>query len=242
MDDPKTKIQADVQRHGWHVVMVAEGGPGEPPFAYTIGLQTTCAHPEFIIIGLPHDVSHPVLNELGRRIQSGDRFVAGDTIDELLEGCKCRMDTVEALWLSEYVGQALQFYDSPSVGYLQCLWPDRVGRYPSDQEFALALRFQQPWLASTWHFQEPQNVAVFTVRQVIDGAIPVLRVIHDDDDGAWQFLPGREVPTADAILVALSEIVKLDPTVCYLASLPCGWTATRGSPQDPWERDCATSQ
>jgi hypothetical protein len=37
-----------------------------------------------------------------------------------------------------------------------------------------------------WPFDDPENVATLTVRQVTHGGQPILLVAHDADDGMWQ--------------------------------------------------------
>jgi hypothetical protein len=88
-----------------------------------------------------------------------------------------------------------------------------------------------------WPFTDPKNVAVFTTSQVVRLRQPILRVSHDDEDSAWQFHTGAtQVSTADMMIVALEEVVELDPTVCELADLPCGWTAERDGVGSRWRR------
>lgn len=87
-----------------------------------------------------------------------------------------------------------------------------------------------------WLFDEPKNVATFTMRQIIRGGHPILLVSHDSHDGSWQFLTGGTFSTEDGMLVALSEIVKHDPTVSELADLPLGWIAQRDDVGSSWRR------
>ena len=88
-----------------------------------------------------------------------------------------------------------------------------------------------------WPFADPKNVAVFTTIQIIRQGQPVLHVSHDDDDGAWQFHTGAEqVSAKNAMIVALSEMVEHDHTICELADLPCGWFADRDAIGSPWRR------
>jgi hypothetical protein len=87
-----------------------------------------------------------------------------------------------------------------------------------------------------WKFLDPQNVAVLTTRKVVSENQPILHVYHDDDDGMWQFHTGADVNEEDARIVALSEIVKRDPSIFDLADLPMGWVATRKSQNDDWQR------
>jgi hypothetical protein len=88
----------------------------------------------------------------------------------------------------------------------------------------------------TWPFDDPPNVAVFTTKSIVFGR-PVLRVTHDEEDGAWQFLPlGGADYVKDAALVSLREMIERDSTLAELADLPVGWCAERESPNSPWLR------
>jgi hypothetical protein len=90
-----------------------------------------------------------------------------------------------------------------------------------------------------WPFRDPRNLATFTTWRVIRKADPILTVFHNADDGSWQFLNtiGGQAPDFDdAAIVALEEIVQLDPSVALLADLPRGWHAWRESPEAEWKR------
>jgi hypothetical protein len=91
-------------------------------------------------------------------------------------------------------------------------------------------------IISSWPFQDPQNVAVFTTRQVVKDRKPILFVSHDAGDGAWQFHSGDIARSEDMIILALSEIVEIDPSITDLADLPLGYKASRNSPSDAWKR------
>lgn len=88
-----------------------------------------------------------------------------------------------------------------------------------------------------WPFDDPPNVAVFTIHQIIRGEHIVDYVAHDDDDGAWQFLNRAvDFKMADAMLVGLSEMVKRDNSLRELWDLPYGWCAWRESKDQPWHK------
>lgn len=91
-------------------------------------------------------------------------------------------------------------------------------------------------MSSPWPFENSPNVAVFTTRAVVKGGQPILYVSHDDEDGAWQFHTGQVAHMADAMLVALQDVFKLDPSIGELADLDYGWIATREMAASPWIR------
>jgi hypothetical protein len=87
-----------------------------------------------------------------------------------------------------------------------------------------------------WPFDDPENVATMTVRQITHGGQPILLVSHDADDGMWQFLTGGPVEMTDAMIVGLGEVYRIDQSIGELADLPLGWTAERSAPGQPWRR------
>jgi hypothetical protein len=75
-----------------------------------------------------------------------------------------------------------------------------------------------------------------TVRQITDGRQPILHVVHDAEDGMWQFLTDGPFEMADAMLVLLKNVFILDATIGELADLPLGWTADRKAVGEDWQR------
>ena len=91
----------------------------------------------------------------------------------------------------------------------------------------------------TWPFADPPNVAVFTSTDVLDRGMPIVYVVHDEDDGAWQFhsINGPPVHDCDARVVGFKTVVSLDPSVVDLSDLGLGWCARRKTPKSPWHRE-----
>jgi len=87
-----------------------------------------------------------------------------------------------------------------------------------------------------WPFDDPTNLAVFSIRQIVFSRQPILHVTHDSNDGSWQFL-GADTPSeSDAVIVGLEEIVKLDPSIKDLSDLQVGWEAWRSNKGEKWKR------
>ena len=87
-----------------------------------------------------------------------------------------------------------------------------------------------------WPFDDPPNLAVFTLVPIIDRSSPILLVSHDADDGGWQFLDGEEVAMSGVLIVWLGFMARLDPSIGQLADLPLGWDTRRADPDSPWQR------
>ena len=85
-------------------------------------------------------------------------------------------------------------------------------------------------------FEDSLNTAVFTTTFVIKDKKEITYVTHEIEDGAWQFFSSDTFDNYEevAMIVGLSEIIKIDKTVLDIADLPLGYVATRQSVNDKW--------
>lgn len=88
---------------------------------------------------------------------------------------------------------------------------------------------------NAWPFADAPNTVVFTNKHVMSGKL-ITAVYHDEEDGSWQFHTNDpDTNSNDAMmLVALSEVASVDPTILELAAMPTGYKATRSSPHTAW--------
>jgi hypothetical protein len=235
-DEYDRKLLADVEQHGWHVMGVEEDDEG-PAFAYSIGLYRSFRHPEVIVLGLPVQVMHRLINAVGEEVRSGERFEHLDESDEVLDGYNVAFRTVEWRHYGDYFGYARWFYRGDGFPALQCVWPDSQHRYPWHAEFNTTLARRQPLLSddTSWPFHEGKNRAVSTTKPVLVGGHPILLVRHDRD-GDWQFLCGTTNRPKDGQVVSLGRIFERDRTVAEVADLPEGWRAYRQVKEIAWTR------
>lgn len=147
LDDHERQILADVERVGWHIVIIEEDEIG-PAYAFTVGLYHSFGHPEIAIVGLPYEVMEGVLNDLGTDIQSRAAFDADRRYPGLLEGpYDCVFVEVPQTAYVENLGAALWYYRDRPFPTLQCLWPDKNNLTPLDDDFDSRLRSRQPMMA-----------------------------------------------------------------------------------------------
>jgi hypothetical protein len=87
-----------------------------------------------------------------------------------------------------------------------------------------------------WPFDQAGNVVAITTRQVLREGLPVLRVVHYEDDHSWAFTCGTTSDPADGLVVCMSHVVESDPTLKTIADLPPGWGAWREVVGGVWNR------
>ena len=122
--------QAHIDQYGWAVtaVLPVEAGDG-PPFAYTVGLTAT-GQPEFVIAGLGHTISGPLLNDIAHRVyHNHHEYRHGDIVTDLIDGYDAILidgPPTETLW----PGTAIRRYGRDQVRLRQIVWPDIHGRFP----------------------------------------------------------------------------------------------------------------
>lgn len=77
------------------------------------------------------------------------------------------------------------------------------------------------------------NQVVITTKYVIAGA-PILRVIHNQEDGIFEFIGSSPVDIDDYRLLSMEEIIRLDNTLSQVIDIPPGFIAYRMNKNDKW--------
>ncbi|WP_237535856.1 DUF4262 domain-containing protein [Streptomyces sp. SID3343] len=141
-----------IRDRGWGVVMVPadEDGPG---FAYTIGLFHTHRVPELVMFGLDVTVMQTLLNSLGDLIAVGERFVADEEREGVIERYPLAFRDVDLGWYRTFFGRAIEYYRQPPFPILQVFWPDRGGNFLWQDDSDERHRDSQPrlWLTPEKH-------------------------------------------------------------------------------------------
>ncbi|MBY0456341.1 MAG: DUF4262 domain-containing protein [Gemmataceae bacterium] len=239
-DDHDRAILDMIARVGWAVIGIEEE-PDMPFYGFSVGLYHTHGLPELIVFGQKHEIAQGVINNAAREMIDGRTFTPGERIEGLLEGYPAVVAPVDPRHYRGFVGYARWLNRGDAFPLQQIVWPDRDGRFPWDDGYPPALFYLQRLLGSVerwphgWPFPDPPNVITFTSRPVMAQEKPILHAARDSD-GAWQFHTGEPVDLKDAMVVALEEVVKLDPTLTELGNLERGTQATRTAVGAEWER------
>lgn len=243
---PVERARRDVAEHGWHVVKVFSDAESGPPFAYTIGLETTFDHPEILIFGLNDDLDfmHRVLNGIGDRIRGGERFAHGDAKRKILPGYVCPFARVPKSAYAEHLGVAIAYHGGTSFRALQCIWPDPKKRLPWDPKVMPPVLRRQPVLNRldagprdrAWPFADAHSRWVFTTRQVVTGAEPIRFAGRFRESGEWQFVCNTTEAQEDLVMATLGWALDRDPTLAKIATLEAGECAERAGASGRWKK------
>jgi len=133
LDQEDARTAQTIRTHGWVVQYVGGGEePGEPPFAYTIGLFGL-GHPELVVVGIDHRASHAILQRTAELVRDGRDLVPGELLDF---GSRAKRLVPEVCPNpGDVVLGANRFYQRPaeySVPALQLAWCHSDGSFPWD--------------------------------------------------------------------------------------------------------------
>lgn len=146
-DHSGDELQAIIDEYGWSVQHVEAGeSPDEPAFSYTIGLWKGFEHPDLIVVGLPQEIAHGVLNQVGERIRGGEQVSLDEDLDWIGPyPIRFRQVMTRASY-QEYVGRGLDYYEGQPFPLLQLLWTDKERRFPGDPGTTESFNRAQPIL------------------------------------------------------------------------------------------------
>ncbi len=130
------------------MLLIPEDGEG-PAFAYTLGLFHSFGHAEVLVMGLPLEAAHKVLNLIGNKVKAGRRYTFGQESAGLLEGQWLTFRIIKPENYDEMLGRAVRFYGGQGFPALQCFWPDASGGFPWQEGF------DEEWSGQQWLLFEP---------------------------------------------------------------------------------------
>lgn len=86
-----------------------------------------------------------------------------------------------------------------------------------------------------WIWDQTRDTGTLTTRQVMEQGLPILVVTHFPDDHSWAFTCGVAEDENNVLIVAMEDVIALDPTLSEIADLEPGWSAYReavGAPRE----------
>ncbi len=130
------KLLADIHEHGWHVVGVPDDDEG-PGFCFTVGIYLRTLQPEILMMGVPIEPTHRVLNAIAEYLMAGGTITPDMRYPDFVDGREVLFRPMHQTQFHEYLGCANWFYRPSDTSFpaLQCIWPDLQGRFPHEEGF-----------------------------------------------------------------------------------------------------------
>jgi len=135
-DKGDVKMLADIREHGWHVVSIPDDKEG-PGFSFTVGVYLRTLQPEILMMGVPIEPSHRVLNAITEYLMAGGTIAPEQRYGGFVDGRDVMFKPIHQSQFPEYLGCAIWFYrplDAPFPAF-QCIWPDLQGHFPHEVDF-----------------------------------------------------------------------------------------------------------
>lgn len=127
------KARGMIRDHGWMIQAVfPDPDHDENGFSYTVGLSSGLKHPEVFLVGFHPELSHQLLNVVGRHVKKGMRFDRPVFCNVVVEGYPVAFRPAEDRSVYEHSGSGRHFLRSSFSG-MQMFLPDPKGLFPWDE-------------------------------------------------------------------------------------------------------------
>lgn len=136
------------EQHGAAVLHVAADERGAS-HAFSVGAWRRFGKPEVVVIGLPREVAHAVVNNYVQRVGARERFVPGKLYAGFLEGCPVTFERVAKVHYPEYLGSAFTVYGGADFPALQLVAATPDGAFPWQDEAPQGFAQYQPVLTDS---------------------------------------------------------------------------------------------
>ena len=137
------------EKNGWTVVYVSPSESSHAgEYSYTVGVFAKTGHPDFAVFGLPHIAGAAILNELARKVFSGESFeTPGAVVPDSMVSIPMRLAYADQNWVASHMDMARVYEKTSDNPVLGVFWPDERGVYAFEKGFDPNLARWQPNLA-----------------------------------------------------------------------------------------------
>lgn len=136
------------EQHG-AAVMHVDGDEHNAAYAFSVGAWRRYGKPEAVVIGLPKDVAHSVVNTYIRRVGAGERFVPGQLYEGFLHDCPITVEKVSRRHYAEFFGSAFLVYGGDDFPALQLIVSTPDSAFPWSRDAPAGFAEYQPILTAS---------------------------------------------------------------------------------------------
>jgi hypothetical protein len=125
----RTRLLRQAEDHGHAVVDVAEDEEGAP-YSFSVGAWRRFGIAEAVVVGLPAELAHVLIDAYVGRASSGERFRPGQLYGGFFEGVPVTFERVARGYYPEFLGSAFLLYGRGDFPAVQILVPTPQGAWP----------------------------------------------------------------------------------------------------------------
>jgi hypothetical protein len=144
----RDKIAWMIEQSGWALEPVAartDHDPPEPPYAYTVGMESTFGFPEIVVFGLTPVAARGLVGLVVDAVADGVQVPIGPPFVGLLDhDLRCALLPVDTEVHLDRFETAAAWHRRTSFRVVQLTWPDRQGWLPWEDGFDPTRRAAQP--------------------------------------------------------------------------------------------------
>lgn len=130
-------------------VMHVRADEASAAYAFTVGAWRRFGKPEAVVIGLPREVAHAVLNTYVSRASAGERFKPGGSYDGFLQGCPMTVERIAKQHYAQFLGSAFLVYRDDDFPAVQLIAATPQGAFPWHEDAPRGFAEYQPVLTAS---------------------------------------------------------------------------------------------
>jgi hypothetical protein len=155
LDAGEQRVVDNIRDYGCQVQFVFDPNGKLPDSSYSIGFPVSVGQPEVIVLGLPRELMHSMVNEVRRQCAAGLILRDGTVVSGLLEGFDCVLrHVISTEAIREHFGWAIWYHRSQRNEEMrevyQIVWPSaQQGLFPWEPDCHPDVIALQPALYET---------------------------------------------------------------------------------------------
>ena len=140
IEDVNSHLMETIYKHSYAVLAISGDEANNIPwFTYTVGLMQTIKHPDFIIAGLPPDITKKIIKNIYNYIVNKNEIIEPDTeyTGFLPNNLPVIFKTCKKIAFDEYMYKTNWFNNEATCenAAYQIVWPDHNNLFPWDEGF-----------------------------------------------------------------------------------------------------------
>jgi hypothetical protein len=229
----RSLIHDNIVRHGVHVTAVSGGA--FPGFGYTIGLLAKPFGAELVYAGGCSATS----NEISTILNHAAAQLADElrTENSVTGSASFGLRAVHESWQSQLLLGVYDYFDTDSFSAFQVTIPDAeldIETPDLSRAYDPATEPIWQWLREPWPYAIPKSTWVMTNRPALQGHT-IDRVCLWDDGFEMVAESAGPIDPDDGLLVRLSTLLALDPTLEPVLALAVDQCVRRTGPGTAWK-------